>query len=123
MRSSYCAESPHHSNIIIDERKSEVLLEQNLFMIMITCLKYLLRGDLGAEKSAFQVYQEHFFVLRFGRIENGGARLNSRVVDHDVDAAEFFAPPCLRAFANRPLCSHVGIDANCLTAEVRYRFL
>ena len=50
---------------------------------------HLLRGELRAEERALEIDGQHFFVLRLGGFEDGRARLDAGVVNHDVYAAEF----------------------------------
>src|SRR5207302_843014 len=70
---------------------------------------HLLGRELRAEEGALEVDVQHLRELVFGRVENRGAGLDARIVDHDVDAAQFlhrnvYAVPQVFDFA------HVGID-------------
>ena len=79
---------------------------------------HLLRRELRAEERALQVDLQHLLVLRLGRVEDRRARLDARVVHHDVEPTER-----LHALADQHLqvldLADVGLDADRLVAQLR----
>ena len=77
---------------------------------------HLLGGDLGAEERALEVDRQHAVVLGLGRVEDRRARLDARVVDHDVETSEG-----ADGGGDEPLevlvLADVGVDADRLVAE------
>ena len=85
-------------------------------------LDHLLRGELGAEEGALQIDGEHLLVLLLGRVENGCARLDAGVVDHDVHAAELLTA-ALMSFLQVGDLADVSVDADGLVAQRADLFL
>ena len=79
-------------------------------------LDHLLGSELSPEKRAFQIDREHLVILRLRRIEHRSARLDARIIDHDIETAEFLDGGVHQVPQVGNLAD-VGIDANRLRAQ------